>query len=459
MRVVPELHEPTAQVLYEVGERLGLEAALLLIRLERQGEELQSRLHPRVIVDLSFSLGVQGARHSGGSVLGNHRAAHFDRLGELRYRIDFGRIHGKREYVDSEPLMRGRRPFKTQAAADEALWQIRAELMDGRNLSDVLAEFKGRPEAAERFETHLDRYLVHYRELVAQGQRSPGSLKHLERWARPGGHFEWWRGRSIRRVTLGDTEDYTTWLGNRALAPKTQRNIQRQVRALFNWIARRGDIPGFQAPPWPTIEVPDHLHKILPVETRTQVLAAIPWEKRGCFLAGAWLLMRPGELRACQLSDYDPSRKVLAVTKATKGPRLDARIGPTKAGTSTERPVWEDELEAWLGWRMEQATPEERLRGAPLFVNPTARNREKRWSDPALRAEWHRACGVVGVKISMYEGTKHTSASAMAQGGLSLLALRELGGWLSIRSVAIYAKPEATRSAIVHALKTTQRVT
>ena len=64
----------------------------------------------------------------------------------------------------------------------------------------------------------------------------------------------------------------------------------------------------------------------LSLESRARVLDAIPWERRGAFLAASWLLMRPREIRAVDLEDYDPERNTLAVFKAFKGPRLDDPI-------------------------------------------------------------------------------------------------------------------------------------
>ncbi len=95
----------------------------------------------------------------------------------------------------------------------------------------------------------------------------------------------------------------------------------------------------------------------------------------------------------------------------------------------------------------------EGLRGeVALFWCPEARNPEKRWSDDPLRQEWNRACKCVGVRISLYEGTKHTTATALAEGGIEPLVLKALGGWKDSKSVERYARPKATRAAIVRAL-------
>ncbi len=70
---------------------------------------------------------------------------------------------------------------------------------------------------------------------------------------------------------------------------------------------------------------------------RGEVLDAIPWERRGGFLAAAWLLMRTKEIRAIDITDFDPDRRALAVYKAFKGPRLDDPIAHTKEMESSWR--------------------------------------------------------------------------------------------------------------------------
>jgi len=69
-----------------------------------------------------------------------------------------------------------------------------------------------------------------------------------------------------------------------------------------------------------------------------------------------------------------------------------------------------------------------------------------------MRKEWLRACEKVGVRIPLYQGTKHSTATALAEGGLSTLLLKALGGWKDAKSVERYAKPKAHRAALVRAL-------
>jgi hypothetical protein len=79
--------------------------------------------------------------------------------------------------------------------------------------------------------------------------------------------------------------------------------------------------------------------------------------------------------------------------------------------------VIDDELCGWIQWRMDERREALRLGGPAwaaspaLFPSPTRRNEESRWIANALREEWRRAARPVRVKVRIYEGTKHSSAS------------------------------------------------
>ena len=376
--------------------------------------------------------------------------------GSVRWRIDFGwrgeRGNRNRVYLDSVPdEFGGRRAFRTRRDAQDTLERIRAELTFGRSLEQILAEISATSAPKDQIEASLARHLDHYEGMVSSGQRSPTTLRELRRYARADGHFGLWWGRSIHGITNGDVQDWHAWLALRGISAKTQKNVSDAFRAFLRWLHYRQEID--HVPTFPVIRVPEYLPRTLSLEERAHVLQAIPWERRGAFLAASWLLMRPREIRAADLEDYDPGRNALAVYKAVKGPRLDDPIKHTKARASSWREVWEDELREWVEWRLKQATPEARMRGeVALFWCPEARNPEKRWSDDPLRQEWNRACKCVGVRISLYEGTKHTTATALAEGGIQPLVLKALGGWKDSKSVERYARPKATRAAIVRAL-------
>ena len=101
----------------------------------------------------------------------------------------------------------------------------------------------------------------------------------------------------------------------------------------------------------------------------------------------------------------------------------------------------DEELQRWIEWRLVRVSKEELLRERiPLFPNPTARNRGRRWMHNTLREEWNRAAEKVGVRVRMYEGTKHSSATAWLAQGSSLQMIQRMLRHADSRSTDCYAK-------------------
>ena len=167
----------------------------------------------------------------------------------------------------------------------------------------------------------------------------------------------------------------------------------------------------------------------------------IAWERRGAFLA-ARLGIRPGEIRAADVTDYRIVEGVpgLTISRAVKGPNANAPTRGTKGRSAVWIPV-DEELQRWIEWRLFQVSKEEMLRQRiALFPNPTARNREMRWIANTLREEWNQAAAKVGVRVRMYEGTKHSSATAWLAQGSSLQMIQRMLRHADSRSTERYAK-------------------
>jgi len=166
------------------------------------------------------------------------------------------------------------------------------------------------------------------------------------------------------------------------------------------------------------------------------LLEAIPEEKRRIFLVLGRMGLRPNETIALEVADYQ--KGWLHVTKAVKGRRLTDPIRAPKNNRGKRLPV-DPELEQWI----EKWVPrKQRLVRAPLFQNPTAYNEAKRWTPSSLRRVWERACREIGLApmISLYEGTKHTFATAAKERGIEDRLLQRYLGHRDRRSVERYAR-------------------
>ena len=188
---------------------------------------------------------------------------------------------------------------------------------------------------------------------------------------------------------------------------------------------------------------------IITIETQDAILDAIAAPRRGAFLALARLGLRPGEVRALNVEDYHDGW--LTISKAFKGPNSNAPIRGTKVRKVRRLPV-DEELRDWI----ERYTdPRDRFENVPLFPNPTARNRERRWIWNALAEEWHGACRRVGIRVKLYEGTKHAFASEAVRRGVQLKYVKEFLGHADIRTTERYAK--LADQTLVQVLRPLQR--
>ena len=175
-------------------------------------------------------------------------------------------------------------------------------------------------------------------------------------------------------------------------------------------LVRRGEVE--RVPVFPRVPVDEYVPRTTTLEVQDQILAAIPEDRRGAFLA-ARLGVRPGEVRALNVADYDRATRVLTIRAAMKGPISKAPRRGTKE-RNVRRLIIDHELAAWIESHVDPAGA---LVGAPLFANPTGRRDGRRWLSNPLREEWNRAALAIGVRVRIYEGTKHTTATEALRSG------------------------------------------
>ena len=377
--------------------------------------------------------------------------------GETRHRIVI-HVNGRRIRISRQLHKNGIEvPFSRREDAEFVLSGIRTLVAQGLTVEHAIAQYRPMECPEDLVENRMAEYLEHFRELVEQGKRSPTTLGEIERYAQPDGHFSYWYGQSAWELTYGDIEDWHKWLGRRqnrsnrtkrkTLSPKTQKNVSDAFRAFLRRLKRRGQIDN--VPEFPSIETQEYAARRITMEAQARILEAIPWERRGLFLAAATEALRAGELRPLNLDDYRDGQ--LRITKTTQGHGTEARIEAVTKNRSGEwRELWNPELMRWIEWRLEQATPTARLAGeVALFPNPTATpaNRAKRWTHETITDEWKRACAKVGEDVPFQEGTRHSILTVLGS-ELPERMLQAFSRHRDAKSLDHYAKPRATRAAI-----------
>lgn len=310
---------------------------------------------------------------------------------------------------------------------------IRTRIMGGLSREDAVMPYLAAGARRRQVLAEYGRWLRLKRAQVEAGERSPRTVREYERFAREGGELSWWAGRSIGEVDYASLEDWSLWLAERGLAPKTRRNVIGAFRVFLGWLRKRGALAAVPDVPMPAAV--DHEPVVISPRTQAAILAAIPEGERGAYLVAAYMGLRPGEIRALAPSDLerDEDGAWLNVARACKGPGVDSPIGPTKTGKSRRLPVPEP-VRAWLEAYVQ---PAERLRGNILFRNPRT---GRRWSHWALREGWLRACREARVTVGFYEGTKHSFATAAIARDVPERSLQEYLGHADARSTRRYAR-------------------
>ncbi len=367
--------------------------------------------------------------------------------GATRYWIDFGRRAPKLYSY------RGVR-FDSREMAEGLLRGIEVEVAKGRQLSDVLSEFRSDDSSDNAVGPLLHEWLRLFEKKVKAGDRAPRTLKDYARWVGPApadhpnppDHFCWWRGRSVFEITTASLEEWSYWMAERGLSGKTRRNVFAGFHAFMKWLA--GQRPSWEMPleiPWP--EAAEHLPTILSRDVQTRVLEAVPEAKRGIYYALADLLLRPSEARVLRVRDWTGDE--IRVERASKDHRVRGEVrGPKKRKGVKTLPA-SDRLMEWL----EKHVPAKRRVAdpdGPLFHNPDG-YAEGWWSAPVLSTTWYRACDRAGVpRVGPYEGTKHSTATYLKGLGADDRLLAAIMGHSDPRSVEKYAKVQgkAIRSAL-----------
>jgi len=337
-------------------------------------------------------------------------------------------------------------PFTDRRNAQAVLDSIRTRAM--RDPVDVVVEEFRAPRRAEHtVEQWARRFLEDFRSRVERYDRSTNTLAEYERWATD--HWKPLYERTVFELDRSHIHEYAATLATRGLHVNTIAKVLGGLHRLLTFVHERTpNRLGFVVPDFPRSSRLRHHPRIVALEVQDRILAAVPAERRGIFLA-LRLGLRPGEARALDVADYDFTRRLLDVKHAMQGQGHSSCRGPTKE--QTRRIVEADaELHAWIA---KYVQPAMRLEGSPLFRHPCARRRmgsTDRWTMSSLEYEWRRACETAGIAgLRLYEGTKHTSASAAVRAGVSLYAVQRALGHRDARSTELYAQLEPVVPAAI----------
>lgn len=232
-------------------------------------------------------------------------------------------------------------------------------------------------------------------------------------------HFQ---NKNIRDLTAGAIEDFMLALPPH-LAPKTVSAILGILHKILVDAVRRQDIK--EAPPFPRIQVPDPQIKWITREQQEEILAQVRCPVcRALFQFLMFTGCRPGEARALRWEDINWKEKVVTIHAAmdrevyrpyTK--ERDVRILPLHPALVSSVCTLPRAISGYVFTR----------NGHPLTAN-------------TIQKTWMRAANRAGVKIGMYQGTKHSLGCQLLNSGVREEVLQALFGHRDRKSTKRYAQ-------------------
>jgi site-specific recombinase XerD len=138
------------------------------------------------------------------------------------------------------------------------------------------------PRALSTIEKLVKRWCDELHHRVEAKEIAPRTLKRVESYAKPDGHFSWLYKLSVYEVTPGHLSGWNLWLMQRGLHQNTRKHVIETMRTLFRWLHKRGKLEA--VPHFPTVGKRKYVPNVIAPDEQERVLAAIPEAERGRLL-------------------------------------------------------------------------------------------------------------------------------------------------------------------------------
>ncbi|HBE45367.1 MAG TPA: hypothetical protein DDW17_07985 [Deltaproteobacteria bacterium] len=226
---------------------------------------------------------------------------------------------------------------------------------------------------------------------------------------------------------------------------KGKLNVMYCFHACLEYALRSNRISSM--PPFPKkkmYQIIEPVIKWLPSERQGAIINAIPMEHQPIFWWLKYHLRRPGEAMALYKEDFDG--RVFTVKRGFSNKK---QINRTKTGEIHLIPA----VSSFIPYiEIEEEKQRKCCIVSPyFFVNPKSKKPGKHYTLVFLESLWRKACEKVGESITLYQGTKHSTASQMInERNYSLSELQIAGDWARLESTKKYGKVEiSTRRTLL----------
>jgi integrase len=372
----------------------------------------------------------------------------------LGWHVDFGEIRWpgeqktKRVRVLSAP---GSGRIETEREAQKVLYQIWAQIADGKMLQQVLAWYVPSLGARKLVATRWEEFCDDKQEEVDAGVLRADRVKVLRAYIRRG-YFDCWKTSTVAEIDRPALVSWIRWMrrqkrsrrGYAEPAPvgeKTIKNVLGDIAQFLRWLKDQGDILEVPTIPFDQLRQVEYMPEIPDAATVQRVLDAIPIEKRGIWVARSFMGFRPSEARRLNVAD---------LRMGTLDDLTDAHIAlPPRSSKKRRGRMLQlhPEVAAWLRDHGEL----DRWGSEPLFRNPLASNPQKRWTETSEKRTLSKALRHAGVShIKPNEMGRHFfGTQAVSDEGADIYAVQEWLGHSDPKTTERYAKLRAVPIARV----------
>lgn len=215
------------------------------------------------------------------------------------------------------------------------------------------------------------------------------------------------------------------------LTPKGKKNVVDCLHSAMDYACRSRLIdfmPKF--PKRGDYQIEDADPKYISPDIQREIIEAMPIQHRPIFLFLAYHMRRPSEAMRLMKEDYDPVRKCF---KIQRGISSNQEVEFTKTKKRHEIPCSNMFIPVLESLKTEYPF------SPYIFTTRESKHPHKRYTRAILGRLWKDACKKVGVTISLYEGTKHSTAQYYLDQGYSYEQLQIITDHASKESVKRYA--------------------
>jgi integrase len=265
-----------------------------------------------------------------------------------------------------------------------------------------------------------------------RGELSKERLREFERMPARG-YFGFWDGYNVSDIDTARLFRWRDWLGQQFphLKARTIKNIFGDFRVFITHLHTTGSLRTIPTK-YPIIKLPEAEKSVPDQVSLTRILAEIPEEIRGLWIARGLAGLRPSEARRLNRSNYADG----VIT-------IDAKQSKTNKSRQLMIGSVVPELDEWIRAHRLGAMPWE-----PLFVNPTSWKAEKRWMGTAERTVWLRALEAAGVEhVKPNQGGRHAFATNEIAAGTDPYAIKDWMGHSSLNTTQTYVSVSAVTLA------------